>query len=504
MMGEPKVSFRGQEGFQRDFISSGADIAIGGGAAGSGKSYALLLEALRYLKHPDYGGAIFRKTYPQIKAPGGMWDTSMKIYPYANGTPMESSYEWRFSIGSKIKFSHLEYEKNVLDWQGSQVPFIGFDELTHFSEYSFTYLLSRNRSVIPEKPYVRATCNPDPDSWVANFISWWIEQDHNNPRYGFPILERAGKLRYYMKESDEYVWGNTKQEVLDETQHIVKTLQEADPTINPFDLVKSVTFIPGTIYGNKALLRADPGYLGNLLAQDDATQQQLLHGNWKVRTDGSDLIGVQHLKETFQNSTVPGGHKYITADIALRGSDLLVIMVWDGFRMIDCEVMPKSKGPEVIEAIKRMASTYSVPNGNITYDNDGVGGFIDGFISNANPFNNGRRAVMRENYKNLKTQMYYKMSERVNRMGYYVDPKIRKKRIGTKTIEQHLMEERRAIKRDKVDEDGKLCIIPKDQMKEIIGHSPDFMDAWMMREYFEYLEPTSEMSSLSKSSMGFH
>ena len=427
----------------------------------------------------------------------------MKIYNILGGQPLESSFEWKFPAGSKMKFSHLEYEKNVLDWQGSQVPFMGFDEVTHFSEYAFMYLLSRNRSTCGVKPYVRATCNPDPDSWIAGFISWWIDQDQNSPTHGLPLLDRSGKLRYFVKDSNEYVWGDTKKEVLDKIEHLIEPLMEADPDINVEDLVKSVTFIPGTIYGNKELMRADPSYYGNLLAQDDDTQAQLLHGNWKVRLDGTDLIGLTSLKETFRNNTVPGGRKYITADIALRGSDLLVIYVWDGFRLIDCEVMPKSKGPEVIELIKKMASTYSVPNGNITYDNDGVGGFIDGFISNAQPFNNGRRAVMRENYKNLKTQMYYKMADRIKRMGYFVAPEVLKKRIGTKTIEQHLMEEHRAIKRDKVDDDGKLCIIPKDQMKEIIGHSPDFMDAWMMREYFEYLEPASEMGVMDKASMGF-
>ena len=492
-----------QEGFQSDFLSSPADLAIGGGAAGAGKSFALLMESLRHTGNPDFGGAIFRKTYPQIKAPGALWDTSMKIYPVPGGQPMESSYEWRFPSGSKIKFSHLEYEKNVLDWQGSQIPFIGFDELTHFTEYSFFYLLSRNRSTCGVNPYVRATCNPDPDSWVANFIEWWIDQDHNSPGYGFPIPERAGKIRYYIKEANEYIWGNTKREVLDQASHIVKVLQEADPTIKPDDLVKGVTFIPGTIYGNRELLRADPGYLGNLLAQDEATQQQLLHGNWKVRVDGTDLINIYKLKETFKNDTIPSGQRWITADIAMKGSDLLVVYVWDGFRLIDCEVLPIARGDDVIDLLKRMASSYSVPNGCIIYDDDGAGSFIDGFIRNAKPFNNGRKAVMRENYKNLKTQMYYKMADRIKHMGYYVTPAVAKKMVGTKTIEQHLMEERRAIKRDKVDEDGKLCIIPKDKMKEIIGHSPDFMDAFMMREYAEYLEPGSTSTGLNKASMGF-
>jgi len=499
------------------FLSSKADIVIGGGAAGSGKSFALLLEALRYFEVPEYGGVIFRKTFPQIDAEGGLWDTSMKAYPVMGGTPFESSYYWKFPYGSKITFRHLQHEKNVLDWQGSQVPFIGFDELTHFSEYSVTYLLSRNRSMLDDhpvrepgkpvryaksKPYMRATCNPDPDSWVANLISWWINQDYNDPRYGYPIPERAGKLRYFIRDANEYIWGDTKQEVLEKTAHIIKPLMEADPEINPQNLVKSVTFIPGTIYGNKELLRADPGYLANLLAQDEAGQAQLLHGNWKVHVDGTDIINIHKFKETFNNSTVPGGNKYLTCDIALKGSDLFVIMVWDGFRLIDVHTMAKSDGPEIIEAIKSLASRYSIPNANIAYDSDGVGGFIEGFIKGAYPFKNNRRAFMHENYENLKAQMYYKMGDRISRMGYYVLPEVRNKRIGTKTFEQHVMEERRAIKRDKPLDDGKLRIIPKSQMiEEIIGHSPDFMDAWMMRECFEYFNITT--SSQGKASLGF-
>jgi hypothetical protein len=492
---------RPQEGFQRKFLSSPADIVIGGGAAGAGKTHALLMESLRYVSNPDFGGAVFRKTYPQIMAPGGLWDNSMKLYPIAQGRPYESSYEWKFKIGSRIKFSHLEYEKNVLDWQGSQVPFIGFDELTHFSEYSFLYLLSRNRSTCGIRPYVRATCNPDPDSWVAEFISWWIDQDEKSPTYGFPIAERAGKLRYFVKDADEYVWGNSKKEVLDKIPHLTENLLQADPDINVNDLVKSVTFIPGNIYENKELLRSDPGYLGNLMAQDEATQQQLLHGNWKVVMDGTDLINLIKLKDTFSNEFVQRGEKYITADIALKGSDLLVVMVWDGFRLIDVEVMEVARGNDVIDLLKDVAKKYGIPQSHILYDDDGAGSFVDGFIRNARQFNNGRPALRKENYKNLKSQMYFKMADRINQDGYYISPDVLRKMIGGKTIEKHLVDERRAIKRDKPDIDGKLCIIPKDQMKNIIGHSPDFMDAWMMRECFEYFNITT--SSQSKASLGF-
>ena len=118
-------------------LSSGADIVIGGGAAGAGKTFSLLLDPLRYTQNKDFGAVIFRRTTPQITNPGALWDESSRIYPFCGATSNKSALSWTFQSGSKIKFSHLEHEKNVYDWQGSQIPFIGFDELTHFSKFSF-------------------------------------------------------------------------------------------------------------------------------------------------------------------------------------------------------------------------------------------------------------------------------------------------------------------------------------------------------------------------------
>ena len=103
--------------------------------------------------------------------------------------------EWRWPHGSKIKFSHLQLETTVHDWQGAQIALICFDELTHFTAYQFFYMVSRNRSTCGVKPYIRATCNPDADSWVAEFLAWWI--DHET---GYPIPERVGVLRYYIRD----------------------------------------------------------------------------------------------------------------------------------------------------------------------------------------------------------------------------------------------------------------------------------------------------------------
>src|SRR5690606_25652328 len=88
---------------------------------------------------------------------------------------------WHFPSGALIKFSHLEHEQDIYNHQGGQYCLIIFDELTHFTRKQFIYLLSRNRSTCGVRPYVRATCNPDPESFVAELIEWWIDGEEKLP-----------------------------------------------------------------------------------------------------------------------------------------------------------------------------------------------------------------------------------------------------------------------------------------------------------------------------------
>ncbi|MEN6450572.1 MAG: terminase family protein, partial [Thermoguttaceae bacterium] len=260
-----------QPGPQTDFLSSSADIAIYGGSAGGGKSWALLLEDLRHIGNPGFGSVTFRRSTVQIRNEGGLWDESAKLYPLAGGDPREHVLTWKWPSGATSSFAHLEHDKTRFNWQGSQIPLIKFDELTHFTATQFWYMVSRNRSMCGVRPYIRATCNPDADSWVAELIEWWIDQDT-----GLPIPERSGKLRWFVRVGEVLKWADSPDELACYT--MVNDAGEQVP-IPP----KSLTFIPAKLTDNKALMAADPGYMASLLALPLVERERLLGGNWKIR-----------------------------------------------------------------------------------------------------------------------------------------------------------------------------------------------------------------------------
>lgn len=267
MVGLPAPQIRKigpQKGPQEAFLASPADIAIFGGSAGGGKSYALLLEPLRHIHNPGFGAVIFRRTLPQVRSEGALWDTSHEIYPGTGAHPREMTADWIFPSGAKLKFAHMEHEKNRYDWQGAQIPLIGFDELTQFTRQQFFYMLSRNRSTCGVRPYIRATCNPDPDSFVANLVAWYTDQDT-----GYTIPERSGKIRWFVHLNDQMHWANSKEELIKE--------------FGPKSMPKSFTFIRSSVYDNRILLEKNPEYLANLMALPLVERERLLAGNWLIK-----------------------------------------------------------------------------------------------------------------------------------------------------------------------------------------------------------------------------
>lgn len=285
---EDAATFSAQEGPQYEFLATKADIAIYGGAAGGGKTFAALIEPLRHLGNSVFEAVIFRRTRPQIKQAGGLMVEAGKIYPLFGAVPSMTDLSWKFPGGMSVRFVGLQHEKSKLEFQGAQIPLIIFDELTHFSESQFFYMISRIRSNSGVPGYVRGTCNPDADSWVAEFISWWIDSET-----GLPIPERSGQLRYFVRDGDRMVWGSSHAELREQFPHW------PDDAFQP----KSVTFIAATIYDNKKLLENDPGYLGNLMSLPLVEREQLLGGNWKIKF-AAGLMFKEHWFEIV--TAVPG------------------------------------------------------------------------------------------------------------------------------------------------------------------------------------------------------
>ncbi len=260
-----------QPGPQTKFLSSSADIAIYGGSAGGGKTWGLLMEPLRHVSNPGFGAVFFRRSTVQIRNEGGLWDESTTLYPQIGAEPKEHELWWKFPSGAAVSFAHLEHDKTRFNYQGAQIPLICFDELTHFTAVQFWYLVSRNRSMCGVRPYIRATCNPDADSWVATLIAWWIDQDT-----GLPIPERSGVLRWFVRVGEDLKWADQPEDLAEFT--MLNDAGERVP-IPP----KSLTFIPAKLTDNKALMAADPGYMASLLALPLVERERLLGGNWKIR-----------------------------------------------------------------------------------------------------------------------------------------------------------------------------------------------------------------------------
>lgn len=250
-----------QPGPQEMFLSSSADICVYGGAAGGGKSFALELESIRHIDNPRFGAVIFRRTFPEIKAEGGLWDESYNIFPYVGGKARVGDLKWLFPSSATVTFAHMQHEKDRYKWQGTQIPLICFDELNHFSEAQFFYMVSRNRSTCGVKPYIRASTNPDPDSWVKRFLGPWVDEL-------WPEEDRAksGEIRWFVREGDNIVW------LKDKSEH-------------PF--AKSVSFVAASVYDNKILLETNPEYLANLHALPLVERLRLLEGNWAIRASGN-------------------------------------------------------------------------------------------------------------------------------------------------------------------------------------------------------------------------
>jgi phage terminase large subunit-like protein len=266
-----------QPGKQELFLASDADVVFYGGGAGSGKTWGLLWDPIQFTQYPGFGATIFRRTFAEIDAQGGLWEESTELYPHFGAVPNQGRHMWVFPSGATIRFAHLQHEKTKYQYHGAQIGYMGFDELQHFTQSQAFYLFSRNRSTTGIRSSIRAGMNADAN-WVADFIQWYWDEDT-----GYAIEERGGVVRWFTVINDESIWGSTRAEC-------VALAEDKDPYSRHEIIPKSFTFIPADIYDNPILLEKDPAYLGNLQTLAPVDRERLLESNWKIRSGGGKFF----------------------------------------------------------------------------------------------------------------------------------------------------------------------------------------------------------------------
>ncbi len=227
---------------QQVFQSRWEDEVLFGGAAGGGKSDALLAEALRQIHIPNYRGILFRATFPQLEA---MIDRSQSMFTQASKRAKYNTSEkkWTFPSGARIFFGYMQREKDKHNYQGKPYDFIGFDELTHFSFTQYMYLKSRNRPKGPNtRVYMRATANP------GGIGHGWVKER----------FITAAPPQTTITEQVEVKGPDGK--LYKENRHRI--------------------FIPSSVFDNQKLLENDPNYIFTLGALPNKERQALLYGDW--------------------------------------------------------------------------------------------------------------------------------------------------------------------------------------------------------------------------------
>src|SRR5690606_21698194 len=138
------VEIRPQPGPQEMFLATAADIAFYGGSAGSGKSFATVIDPLRHVHRPGFRGVMFRREMTRLIGAGSLWEETQRIYPLLGAASrMSPVLEWRWPSGAVIEMRHLQHDKDKHAHQGKQYAGIYFDEVTEFEEAQFWYLISR-------------------------------------------------------------------------------------------------------------------------------------------------------------------------------------------------------------------------------------------------------------------------------------------------------------------------------------------------------------------------
>ena len=403
-----------------------------GGSVGAGKTYIIsALMTIKCLEYPGIRIGLCRNELTTLKKTTVVTLTS-EVFPDF-GLNVNEHYKYN-SIEGKITFfngseiilqelRHIPSDDNYTRLGGLLLTFAVIDEAGETNEKGKQILQSRigrwKNELYGIKPILLLTCNPS-----RNFLY-----------DDFYIADKENKMPKWRK------------------------------------------FIKAGPYDNPHL---PTSYIDNLRRTLSPSEvERLLNGNWEYSDNPNNLITLDDFNEMYDDS-IPYDNKDITrrlsVDIAFK-QDSCVIMVWEGLSVID--IIKVEQGVNVLDTIKNIATKYNIQTRNITYDSDGVGQYLSQYLRTAKGIINNGQPYKKENYKNLKTQLYYKLGELIR------EGKIK---IKTEKYRKELEAELLCVQRkERETTESKMEINSKAEMKQILGKSPDLADTMAYGMVFQYI-----------------
>ena len=381
----PHIDFIPQTGFQEVLSTCDADVIFTGGSASAGKTWIILMEAMRGLGRDGYSAILLKKELVEAKAGGGILSDAKKLYLDIPGCLYTSSDSPTFEFPtwkSTIQLTHLNLQGQGQEREAQekaknkQASYIAIDELTNFTFKIWKYWFSRNRDDSGMKPKMICTLNANGWHWSRRILDWYIGDDN------YLIPERIGVKRYFVVEGEnveDIIWGNTVQEVIEKAKiSVTKEMMAAGVT--PEHLVKSFTFIPGNLMDNRILTHSTGGgNVANLYQLGEAERMKLMYGYWGEMEEGEAQVTRSQIRDLFSNPWNGDETKRMSIDIG-DGGDASRCWIFKGNQLINIETTYTSDAPEKVEWIKSLQQKYGVLVSNICVDATGGGNYIDDYF----------------------------------------------------------------------------------------------------------------------------
>lgn len=238
---------------------------------------------LRWANDPNYRGFCIRKNSTAIMKSGGLFQEAAKLYSkvYPDIKLKFKDQKIVFPSGAEISFSHYENDGAGMLYHGLQLSNVFYDEATHASEDHIWWLFSRLRTDANLEPSIWLSCNPDPDSFLFDWVKWWLYPE-GHEKHGIPDPEKNGITRYILRMGGEIVWGDSPEE-------LIERYGKPDLLMNHPDQVRPISFqvLLGNLNDNPSLMKAQPDYKSKLEAMPEVEMRRLLLGDWTAREAGS-------------------------------------------------------------------------------------------------------------------------------------------------------------------------------------------------------------------------